>query len=55
MAVPWAGAATNPVNIRWSATEIAYSLDDCDTKVLLIDDPFLTCLSCAGGQSRCAL
>jgi len=27
-----------------SATEIAYSLDDCDTKVLLIDDPFLPLL-----------
>lgn len=44
MAVPWAGAATNPVNSRWSATEIAYSLDDCDTKVLLIDDPFVSLL-----------
>ncbi len=41
MAVPWAGAVVNPVNIRWSATEIAYSLDDCETRVLLIDDPFL--------------
>ena len=27
----WAGAAVNPVNIRWSAHEVAYSLDDCDT------------------------
>src|SRR5882762_10310470 len=44
MAVPWAGAATNPVNSRWSATEIGYSLDDCDTKVLLIDDPLLPLL-----------
>lgn len=44
MAVPWAGAAVNPVNTRWSAVEIAYSLDDCDTKVLLIDDPFLPVL-----------
>jgi acyl-CoA synthetase (AMP-forming)/AMP-acid ligase II len=37
----WAGAAVNPVNIRWSAPEIAYSLDDCDTRVLLVDDTFL--------------
>ncbi|MFT5933236.1 MAG: acyl-CoA synthetase (AMP-forming)/AMP-acid ligase II [Hydrogenophaga sp.] len=44
MAVPWAGAAVNPVNTRWSAAEIAYSLDDCDTQVLLIDDPFLPLL-----------
>lgn len=41
MAVPWAGAVINPSNTRWSAAEIAYSLDDCVTRVLLIDDPFL--------------
>ena len=52
MAVPWAGAATNPVNTRWSAAEIAYSLDDCDTKVLLIDDPFLPLLPVLRQQSK---
>lgn len=36
----WAGAVVNPVNLRWSAAEIAYSLDDCDTRVLLVDDAF---------------
>jgi acyl-CoA synthetase (AMP-forming)/AMP-acid ligase II len=36
----WAGAAVNPVNVRWSAGEVAYSLDDCDTQVLLLDDHF---------------
>ena len=41
MAIPWAGAVFNPVNTRWSTAEIAYSLDDCDTRVLLIDDPFV--------------
>lgn len=40
-AVPWAGGALNPVNIRWSATEIAYSLDDSETKILLVDDAFI--------------
>lgn len=40
LAVPWAGAAVNPVNIRWSAAEIAYSLKDSDTRVLLVDDTF---------------
>ena len=40
MACYWAGAAVNPINIRWSATEIAYSLDDCDTQILLVDDTF---------------
>ena len=36
----WAGAVINPVNIRWSAKEIAYSLDDCDTQLLLVDEHF---------------
>ena len=39
-AVPWADAAVNPVNIRWSPAEIAYSLRDSETKVLLVDDAF---------------
>lgn len=41
LAVPWAGAAVNPVNIRWSPAEIAYSMTDSDTHVLLIDDAFV--------------
>jgi long-chain acyl-CoA synthetase len=36
----WGGGAVNPVNIRWSPAEIAYSLDDCNTRILLIDDQF---------------
>jgi acyl-CoA synthetase (AMP-forming)/AMP-acid ligase II len=39
-AVPWVGAAVNPVNIRWSPVEIAYSLVESDTRVLLVDDAF---------------
>jgi acyl-CoA synthetase (AMP-forming)/AMP-acid ligase II len=40
----WIGAVVNPVNIRWSPAEIAYSLEDCNSAVLLIDDQFLPCL-----------
>lgn len=40
LAVPWAGGVINPVNIRWSPAEIAYSLADCQTEVLLVDDTF---------------
>ncbi|MDH4610459.1 long-chain-fatty-acid--CoA ligase [Pseudomonas sp. BN102] len=40
-AVPWADAVLNPVNIRWSAAEILYSLDDSETTVLIVDDTFL--------------
>jgi acyl-CoA synthetase (AMP-forming)/AMP-acid ligase II len=39
-AVPWMGAAINPVNIRWSPAEIAYSLVESDTRVLFVDDAF---------------
>ncbi len=40
LAVPWADAVLNPVNVRWSVAEIAYSLRDSDTRVLLVDDTF---------------
>jgi acyl-CoA synthetase (AMP-forming)/AMP-acid ligase II len=36
----WGGGAINPVNIRWNPKEIAYSLDDCDTRILIVDDTF---------------
>ncbi|MGE0857773.1 MAG: long-chain fatty acid--CoA ligase [Gammaproteobacteria bacterium] len=39
-AVPWAGGAVVPVNYRWSAQEIAFSLDDSGTRVLFIDQAF---------------
>lgn len=40
LAVPWAGAVVNPVNIRWSPAEIVHSLRDSGTTVLLVDDAF---------------
>ncbi|WP_436773144.1 long-chain-fatty-acid--CoA ligase [Yinghuangia sp. YIM S09857] len=36
----WAGGVLNPVNIRWSPIEIAYSLDDSETTLLVVDDVF---------------
>jgi acyl-CoA synthetase (AMP-forming)/AMP-acid ligase II len=44
LAVPWANAALNPVNFRWSPAEIAYSLRDSGTRVLLVDDTFAAAL-----------
>jgi acyl-CoA synthetase (AMP-forming)/AMP-acid ligase II len=38
--IPWAGGVLNPVNIRWSPAEIAYSLGDSRTSVLFVDDAF---------------
>jgi acyl-CoA synthetase (AMP-forming)/AMP-acid ligase II len=40
LATWWTGGVVNPVNTRWSAAEIAYSLEDCDTRVLFVDDAF---------------
>jgi acyl-CoA synthetase (AMP-forming)/AMP-acid ligase II len=40
LAVYWAGGAVNPANTRWSPAEIAYSLDDCQTAILIVDDTF---------------
>lgn len=39
-AVPWAGGVLNPCNIRWSTTEIVYSLDDSGSAILLVDETF---------------
>jgi len=39
-AVWWGGGVVNPINTRWSAGEIAHSLDHCDTRILVVDDTF---------------
>lgn len=41
MATWWAGGAVNPINTRWNVREIVYSLDDCDTGILIVDDEFV--------------
>ncbi|MDF1822159.1 MAG: long-chain-fatty-acid--CoA ligase [Alcanivoracaceae bacterium] len=43
-AVPWAGAAVNPVNIRLAPPEIAYTLNDSGSRVLFVDDAFAAML-----------
>ena len=40
LAVPWADAVVVPANTRWSPAEIAFSLQDSGTAVLLVDDAF---------------
>ncbi|MGW6391632.1 acyl-CoA synthetase [Streptomyces sp. NPDC055103] len=40
LAVPWADAVVNPINVRWSVVEIVYALRESGTRVLLIDDAF---------------
>jgi acyl-CoA synthetase (AMP-forming)/AMP-acid ligase II len=41
LAIPWAGGVVVPVNFRWSAAEIALSLDECGVSILIVDDMFL--------------
>jgi long-chain acyl-CoA synthetase len=40
-AVPWAGGAFAPLNIRWSVAENAYALTDSKSTVLFVDDNFV--------------
>ncbi|SEL22943.1 Acyl-CoA synthetase (AMP-forming)/AMP-acid ligase II [Roseateles sp. YR242] len=47
----WSGAVINPVNVRWTPGEIAYSLDDCDTRVLLVDRSFAPMIAALRQQS----
>jgi acyl-CoA synthetase (AMP-forming)/AMP-acid ligase II len=46
LAVPWAGAVINPCNIRWNSREIAFALRESDTRVLFVDDAFVS--TCVG-------
>ena len=48
----WGGGAINPVNVRWSPKEVAYSLDDCDTKILLVDKTFAPMVPALRAQSK---
>ena len=40
-AVPWAGGAVAPLNIRWSLAENEYALTDSKASVLFVDDSFV--------------
>ncbi|MDR2156009.1 MAG: long-chain fatty acid--CoA ligase [Burkholderiaceae bacterium] len=40
----WTGAVLTPINTRWSAAEVAFSMNDCETPVLLIDRHHLAML-----------
>ena len=39
-ATAWSSAVVVPVNIRWSANEIAYSLVEAEVRTLVVDDAF---------------
>jgi len=52
MAVPWAGGVMNPCNIRWSAAEILYALDDSGSTILLVDETFRPMVEQFRGDAR---
>jgi long-chain acyl-CoA synthetase len=41
LAAWWLGAVACPLNTRWSVPEVAYALNDCGTRLLLVDDAFV--------------
>lgn len=53
LAVWWGGGVVNPVNTRWSAAEIAFSLQDCETAILLVDDAFVPMVPQLREQAPC--
>ena len=53
LAVWWAGGVVNPVNTRWSAAEIAFSLQDCATAILFVDDAFAPMVPALRAQAPC--
>jgi len=41
LGVAWADAVVVPVNHRWTAAEVAFALDDCGAKVLIVGESLL--------------
>jgi len=52
MAVPWGGGVMNPCNVRWSAAEVLYALNDSDSVLLLVDDALLPLVERIRGDAR---
>jgi long-chain acyl-CoA synthetase len=39
--VPWTGGVVVPLNWRWSEVELAFALDDCEPRVLFVDEQLM--------------
>ncbi|SIO10226.1 Acyl-CoA synthetase (AMP-forming)/AMP-acid ligase II [Parasphingorhabdus marina DSM 22363] len=48
----WAGGAVVPMNTRWSATENAYSLNDSQAEILLVDSHFAPMIQEIGDEAK---
>lgn len=51
-AVWWAGAAVVPMNIRWTAVENAYSLNDSEAEILFVDKAFAPVVDAIRGECK---
>ena len=49
----WAGGVINPVNLRWTPQEIGYSLDNCQTRFLIVDPLFEPLVPAIRAHSGC--
>jgi len=49
----WAGGVINPVNWRWTAREIALSLVDCETRILIVSEEFTDLLDTIRAAAPC--
>lgn len=49
----WAGGVINPVNLRWTETEIASSLMDCNSRILIVEAGFTDMLPAIRAQAPC--
>src|ERR1700722_623180 len=52
LAVPWAGGVLAPLNARWSVSENAFAIDDCQPAVVLVSTALIESNAplFAGGQ-----
>lgn len=48
--VPWAGGIVVPINIRLAPPEIIFTLNDSETKILVVDDAFAAMLPALKGR-----
>jgi len=48
----WMGAILHPINFRLSAEELAFVLEDSDTRLLLVDEPFLPLVAAARAHTK---
>ena len=52
LGVPWGRGVLNPCNVRWSAAEILFALDDSGSTILIFDDAFASMIDTIRSGSK---